>query len=252
LYGSTRVVAKGVRLDGSARRPVAAARQYHAQMPTAGHAVLVTNRWNARRYRMWAPVYDVVARTLAGARQAALAAAAVGEGEAVLIVGAGTGLDLPLLPATARVVATDLTPAMLVRARERAPTRWFARADAQRLGFRDAAFDVVLLHFIVTVAGDPAACLREAARVTRPGGRISVLDKFVPDGARASLTRRAVNQIARVMVSDITVNLDAALREAGAPLEMVSRRPVALGGRYEAVMLRRVPSRGSPAGAERA
>ncbi|MDP1572139.1 MAG: methyltransferase domain-containing protein [Vicinamibacterales bacterium] len=199
----------------------------------------IDNSWNQRRYGVWAPVYDAMARTLARAREDALAGIAVGSGESVLIVGAGTGLDLPLLPAGARVVATDLTPAMLSRARARAPSRHFAYADAEQLGFPDACFDVVLLHFIVAVVADSAACLREAARVTRPGGRISLLDKFVPDGRTPSLTRRALNVLAHVAFSDITVDLSAALRASGSPLEVVSRRPVAFGGRYEAVVLRR-------------
>jgi len=180
-----------------------------------------------------------MARTLARAREDALAGIDVGPRESVLVVGAGTGLDLPLLPAGARVVATDLTPAMLARARQRAPARAFVFADAQQLGLVDAAFDVVLLHFIVTVVQDPTACLREAARVVRPGGRISILDKFVPDDTQPSRVRRGVNLLARMTFSDVTVDFGAALRASGSPLEVVSRRPVAFGGRYEAVVLRR-------------
>ncbi len=209
----------------------------------------IDNRWNRTRYHLWAPVYDLVARTLARAREDAMTGLGVGAEESVLIVGAGTGLDLPLLPASARVTATDLTPAMLSRARRRAPDRRFVQTDAQHLGFRDACADVVILHFIVTVVQDPAACLREAARVTRPGGRISVLDKFVPDDERPSLPRRAVNVLARAAFSDVTVDLGAALRDANAPLEIVSRRPVAWGGRYEAVVLTKRASESDPAAA---
>lgn len=197
------------------------------------------NRWNQVRYRVWAGIYDPMARTLARARVEALAGVAIGDEERVLLVGAGTGLDLPLLPEATRAVATDLTPAMLARARLRAPRHAFAIADAGRLPFPDAAFDVVLLHFIVTVTGDAAACLREAARVTRPGGRLSVLDKFVPDGQRPSVPRRLLNVLSRATFSDITVDLGAALRTAAAPLELVSRRPAALSGHYQAIVLRR-------------
>ena len=180
-----------------------------------------------------------MAQTLAGMRASALATLPVHDGQCVLVVGAGTGLDLPLLPAAATVVATDLTPAMLARARSRSPSRLFAYTDAERLAFPESSFDIVLLHFIVTVVANPAACLSEAARVTRPGGLISVVDKFVPDDRTPSLTRRALNVLARAAFSDITVDLGAALREAHAPLEIVTRRPIALGGRYEAVLLRR-------------
>lgn len=199
----------------------------------------MSNAWNRVRYSAWAGVYDSMARTLMRARAETLAGLAIGDDERVLLTGAGTGLDLPLLPDTTRAVATDLTPAMLARARRRAPRHAFAIADAGRLPFPDAAFDVVLLHFIVTVTGDAAGCLREAARVTRPGGRLSVLDKFVPDGERPSVPRRWLNVLSRATFSDITVDLGAALKVAAAPLEIVSRRPAALGGHYQAIVLRR-------------
>jgi SAM-dependent methyltransferase len=201
--------------------------------------VQISNPWNRARYRLWAPVYDLMAPAMARARENALREIAVAGGERVLVAGAGTGLDLPHLPAPSGVVATDLTPAMLARARRRAPACHFVLGDAQQLPFADAVFDVVLLHFIVTVVGSPAACLREAARVTRPGGRLSVLDKFVPDCQAPSSTRRWLNVLSRVTFSDLTVDLSAALREAAAPLKILSRRPVALGGRYEAIVLRR-------------
>lgn len=196
-------------------------------------------RWNRARYRFWAPVYDGVARLLDAARREALAAVAVRAGDSVLVVGVGTGLDLPALPRQARVAAVDVTPAMLARARRRAPWCAFVCGDARRLPFAVGRFDVVLLHLVITVAGDAPACLREAARVVRPGGRVSVLDKFVPDGARPSVLRRVLNLGACPAFSDLTVDFGRALAESGAPLAIVSRRPVAFSGAYEAILLAR-------------
>ncbi|MEW6322296.1 MAG: methyltransferase domain-containing protein [Acidobacteriota bacterium] len=199
----------------------------------------VSNRWNERRYRLIAPAYDASARLLAAARAHVVGALDVEAADRVLVAGAGTGLDLPLLPHAARVTAIDLTPAMLARARRRDPGRRFALADAARLPFADASFDVVLLHLIVAVIGEPEACLREAARVTRPGGRVSVFDKFVPDGARPSLARRVVNVVASLSFSDLTRDFGRLLAASGAPLDVVSRRGVAFGDAYEAIVLTR-------------
>ena len=58
--------------------------------------------------------------------------------------------------------------------------------DAQRLGFRDCFFDVVVAQFVITAVPDPEATLDEFARVTRPGGEIILVNHL---GAEAGLQR---------------------------------------------------------------
>ncbi|RKS84224.1 methyltransferase family protein [Motilibacter peucedani] len=99
-------------------------------------------------------------------------------GATVLEVGAGAAqCSRWLLGAgAARVVATDVSAGQLAASLEldelhgtRVP---LAQADAQRLPFADAAFDVVCSAFgAVPFVADSAAVMREAARVLRPGGR---------------------------------------------------------------------------------
>jgi ubiquinone/menaquinone biosynthesis C-methylase UbiE len=98
----------------------------------------------------------------------------------ILEAGAGTGLNIAFYPAKARVTATDLSGAMLVRARERARERQihvtFHEADLCNLPFADGTFDTAVATFVFCSLPDPVACLREMGRVTRPGGQILLLD----------------------------------------------------------------------------
>ena len=84
-----------------------------------------------------------------------------------------------------RVVASDLTPSMLREARGtaaecRAGNVVFAAADAEALPFRDAVFDRVTCRIAPHHFPDVRTALSEIARVTRPGGRIGIIDSVVP------------------------------------------------------------------------
>lgn len=199
-----------------------------------------TNRWNRLRYTLWAPLYDRFVR-FRRQRRRSIGLLALRPGERVLIVGAGTGADLPFIPDGVEVVAGDITPAMVARIRRRAARLGRAvRAevmDGQALPFPDAHFDAVVLHLIVAVIPDPRACLREAARVLKPEGRAVVFDKFVADGRRPSLVRRAANLVANVVATDLTRRLGPLLEGTG--LAVVRREPAALGGAFEIALLRR-------------
>ena len=137
------------------------------------------------------PRYDLLNRLMslgmdAGWRRAA-ATAARPAGALALDVGAGTGdLTLELLRQGARrVVAADLTPAMLAAGREKARRRraggavWLA-ADALRLPFRDETFDAVTNAFVLRNLERLQAGLDEMTRVLKPGGRLVCLDMTRP------------------------------------------------------------------------
>jgi phosphatidylethanolamine/phosphatidyl-N-methylethanolamine N-methyltransferase len=190
--------------------------------------------WNRLRYALYAPLYDAVlarAAFVPRGRRRSLALAGPVPGERVLLVAAGTGLDLPHLPAGLRLVAVDLTPAMLRRAVRRAAA--MARplqvgvADAARLPFADATFDCVVLHLALAVVPDPAAALREAVRTLRPRGRVAIFDKFLADDARPSLLRRLAAAVTRVVATDLNVQLGPLA--AGAGLRVTHREPVGPG-----------------------
>jgi ubiquinone/menaquinone biosynthesis C-methylase UbiE len=85
----------------------------------------------------------------------------------------------------ALVVASDLTPSMLREARVLAASLRTgkvvsAAADAEALPFRDAAFDRVTCRIAPHHFPDVRTALSEMIRVTRPGGRIGIIDSVVP------------------------------------------------------------------------
>ena len=207
-----------------------------------------TNRWNRIRYSVFAPLYDQVA-SFHRQRRRSIELLDARPGERVLISGAGTGADLEYLPHEMEVVALDITPAMVERTRARAQA--LGRAvdarvgDAQALPFPDDSFDAVILHLIVAVAPDGAKVVSEAARVLRPGGRVAIFEKFVPEKERVSLARRLANVVTNALFSDVTRRLGPMLEGTG--LQVVHREPAALGGRFEIVLLEKRTERNGEA-----
>jgi ubiquinone/menaquinone biosynthesis C-methylase UbiE len=93
-----------------------------------------------------------------------------------LDVGCGTGRNLPLFDARARVIGLDPTRDSLLAARRRAPGVPLVQGDAQALPFRDGAFDTVVSGLVFCSVPDPARGLVEVKRVLRPGGTLRMLE----------------------------------------------------------------------------
>ncbi|PAP79109.1 hypothetical protein B1759_12165 [Rubrivirga sp. SAORIC476] len=197
--------------------------------------------WDRLRYTLYAPVYDPIVRRLDAGRRRSLALADLQPGERVLIPGCGTGLDFAHLPPEAEVVAGDVAPGMIRAARAEADRLGSVvevrRLDAHALDLPDASFDVVLLHLLLAVVPDPEAAIGEAARVLRPGGRVAVFDKFLPDGERPSIRRRLAGAVTRIVATDLNRQLGPLLDGTGLGLE--HREPALFGGLFEAALLRK-------------
>lgn len=203
---------------------------------------MASNSWYRFRYTLWAPLYDRVARFDAERRRSS-ELLELAPGERVLILGAGTGADLPFLPPFVEVLATDLTPAMLEQARERLrPGVELRVMDAHHLELPDGSFDAAMLHMVLEVFRDPARCLAEAARVLRPGGRIVVFDKFLPEAERPGTLRRAGLALLDLVFTSTNRRMGEILRAAGAPL--VVERDERARGPYRHLLLRKPASGG--------
>ena len=141
-----------------------------------------------RMFAAVAPGYDRANRVLSLGidvlwRRRTVAVVDVRSGERGLDVCAGTGdLSLQLARAGAHVVGADFCAPMIVRADAKARAAGASRqprflvGDALRLPFADATFDFCTVAFGIRNVQDPVAALREMARVTRPGGRVVVLE----------------------------------------------------------------------------
>lgn len=200
-----------------------------------------TNRINRLRYTLYAPLYDIAVRVMDKHRRRSIGLLEIKDGEKVLIVGAGTGLDLDHITAGAEVTAIDITPAMVKRIGRRAERLGVGVnamvMDGQALEFEDGSFDHVVLHLIVAVIPDPYKCMLEVQRVLRPGGTAVVFDKFLGDTQSPSFLRRSINHITSTLFSDINRRLGDIIK--GTSLEKIHDEPAAFGGAFRIVILRK-------------
>lgn len=133
---------------------------------------------------LWASgSYPTVAADLIPSLGAVLVdASGIGPGDRVLDIGAGTGnASVPAARTGASVVASDLTPELLDVGRAAHPEIEWVEADAHALPFETAEFDAVLSCVGIMFAPFHAKAADELLRVTRPGGRIAVLN-WTPEG----------------------------------------------------------------------
>jgi demethylmenaquinone methyltransferase/2-methoxy-6-polyprenyl-1,4-benzoquinol methylase len=111
-----------------------------------------------------------------------------GAGDTVLDVATGTGaVAAELIRRTGcTVVGLDQSREMLAEARRRLPPSVeLIEGDADHLPFPDGSFAALTFTYLMRYVDDPAATLRELARVVRPGGTIAGLEFGVPPNPAA-------------------------------------------------------------------
>lgn len=142
-----------------------------------------------------APRYDIANDVLSMGthrlwRKTAVELSGAKAGSAVLDCATGTG-DLAIdfkrvVGASGSVKGTDFNAAMLSTAPAKAKAAGleieFEVADAMKLPYGDAQFDVASISFGIRNVDDPRVCLGELARVVKPGGRVVVLEFGQPRG----------------------------------------------------------------------
>ncbi len=151
------------------------------------------------------------------------AVAELHEGETVLDLGSGGGIDVLLsagrVGATGKAYGLDMTDEMLDLARRNQEqagvenVEWL-RGEIEAIPLPASSVDVVISNCVINLSADKAQVLREVARVLRPGGRVAVSD-VVADADMDDATRADMQQYTGCIAGALTVDdyrslLDAA------------------------------------------
>lgn len=110
------------------------------------------------------------------------------ERKKVLEIGIGTGLNIPFYPTGSEITGIDLSGGMLSKAENAAesfPEKQIdlKMMDAQAMAFEEDTFDCVIGTFVFCSVPNPILGLQEVLRVTKPGGRLYLLEHMRAENA---------------------------------------------------------------------
>ena len=194
-------------------------------------------------YTLLAPIYDSIVsnESIESCRIKSLSRITDSKNKKILIDGIGSGLDIPFLPEGADYIGTDITPAMLERAKIRAKNYpvniSFRVCDSQALPFEDNSFDIIVMHLILAVVPQPNLALQEASRVLKPGGHIYLFDKFIKPGQLA-IIRRFLDIFLRHIATRTNVVFENVLKTCP-QLSIIHDEPVLAKGWFRLIELRK-------------
>ncbi len=200
-------------------------------------------------YDRWAPIYDLVFGGVCSKGRDAAIQATNRIGGRVLEVGDGTGISEALLSPNVPHFGTDISEAMLKKAKQRVAEgrlkniEGLAVMDAEKLEFPDNSFDVVMAQYVVTAVPNPEVALDEFARVLRPGGELIILTRVSADaGMRRFIEQRLQPVVTRLGFRTAEFSWSRYTRWlAGAKgIELVERRLIPPLGHFSLVRFRKI------------
>ena len=182
-------------------------------------------------YARWAPVYDTTfgAVTNVGRRRAVEFINTLTG--AVLEVGVGTGLSLPLYSDDLQVTGIDFSDDMLAKAQARVErmrldhVAALRQMDARELDFPDDTFDTVAAMHVLSVVPEPERVMAEISRVLKPGGRVVITNHFVRSQGVLAHLERIVAPFANTLGWHSDFEIETVLKEPDLALEVQKSLP---------------------------
>jgi phosphatidylethanolamine/phosphatidyl-N-methylethanolamine N-methyltransferase len=199
-------------------------------------------------YDRWAPIYDLVFGGVFSKGRRAAIAATNSIGGRVLEVGVGTGISLPQYAPHVRIFGTDISEAMLRKARARVSelhlknVEGLAVMDAEKLELPDCSFDVVMAQYVVTAVPNPEAALDEFARVLRPGGELIILTRVSADAGMRRFIEQRLQPVVRPLgfrTAEFAWSRYARWLAGAHGMQLVERRLVPPLGHFSLVRIRK-------------
>ncbi len=196
-------------------------------------------------YDRWAPVYDLVFGGVFSKGRKAAIQATNKIGGRVLEVGVGTGISLPQYAPHLRIFGTDISEAMLRKAKRRVAelrlknVEGLAVMDAEKLEFPDDSFNVVMAQYVVTAVPNPEAALDEFAR---PGGELIILTRVSADAGMRRFIEQRLQPVVRPLgfrTAEFAWSRYAQWLASAHGMELVERRLVPPLGHFSLVRIRK-------------
>jgi len=200
-------------------------------------------------YDRWAPIYDLVFGGVFSKGRDAAIQATNKIGGRVLEVGVGTGISLPLYSPNVRIFGTDISEAMLKKAKQRVAQgrlkniEGLAVMDAENLEFPDNSFDVVMAQYVVTAVPNPETALDEFARVLRPGGELIILTRVSADTGMRRFIEQKLQPVVRPLgfrTAEFAWSRYAKWLAGAEGIELAERRLIPPLGHFSLVRFRKV------------